>query len=122
MDAILKQQWLEALRSGRYRHTIGSLKETDKDGNVCHCTLGVLADIHPDIELVRRNHEGESEFYEAVGGKSFPEGMRQDYDTFNFLLGGPEVVREVWQSNDGFEKKVVETSYTEAADWIEKHL
>lgn len=38
MDATLKAKWVEALRSGEYRQTVGSLKCGDS-----YCCLGVLA-------------------------------------------------------------------------------
>jgi hypothetical protein len=40
MDAQLKKQWLEALRSGKYDQGTGQLR----DGN-CFCCLGILCDI-----------------------------------------------------------------------------
>ena len=41
MKAELKQQWLEALRGGKYHQTDGQLR----DANNAFCCLGVLCDL-----------------------------------------------------------------------------
>ena len=41
MNAEVKKQWVEALRSGEYKQTQGHLR---KDGQ--YCCLGVLCDLH----------------------------------------------------------------------------
>jgi hypothetical protein len=46
MKPEIKEQWLGALKSGKYSYCNGSLKEVDIDGNVTYCTLGVLCDIY----------------------------------------------------------------------------
>jgi hypothetical protein len=45
MKAEIKQQWLEALRSGKYMQGQGQLVCMDEDSVTGHCCLGVLADI-----------------------------------------------------------------------------
>lgn len=54
MKAEIKQQWLEALRSGKYQQGIGQLKmyeiEYDEDDEPCqgdpaYCCLGLLAEV-----------------------------------------------------------------------------
>ena len=40
MDADLKAKWLEALRSGKYEQTQGTLRDGD-----AFCCLGVLCDL-----------------------------------------------------------------------------
>lgn len=44
MNPEFKKQWVEALRSGKYRQTNGVLK-TGNEHNCRHCCLGVLCDI-----------------------------------------------------------------------------
>lgn len=52
MDPTWKAAWLDALRSGRYTFGSESLRYTDPDtGDVCHCALGVLADLLPFTEF-----------------------------------------------------------------------
>ena len=45
MDPHLKEQWLKALRSGKYEQTSGFLCEVDSDAEESFCCLGVLFDI-----------------------------------------------------------------------------
>lgn len=49
MTRDLKQRWVEALRSGKYKQGVGRLRGEDpliKDGpDDCFCALGVLVDI-----------------------------------------------------------------------------
>lgn len=55
----LKKQWTEALRSDKFKQGRGFLKKEDDDGVICHCCLGVLAE---------------------VAGEEFVEGMCPVYD------------------------------------------
>lgn len=71
MDATIKQQWVDALRSGKYRQARGRLRD---DGDAM-CCLGVLCDIvAPD------NWRYEEDQYRG------PDGWHQD----NFQMGIPE--------------------------------
>lgn len=45
MTKTLKRKWLKALRSGDYKMGRGRLRQTDEDGTVRHCCLGVLCEI-----------------------------------------------------------------------------
>lgn len=46
LPADFSKLWLEALRSGEYKQTIGELMTSDKwNGNVSFCCLGVAGDI-----------------------------------------------------------------------------
>lgn len=47
MKSDIKQQWLEALRSGKYQQGQGQLVSVDEDDDSVtgHCCLGVLADV-----------------------------------------------------------------------------
>lgn len=40
-----KKKWIEALESGDYEQTVGTLKGEDIDGNVGFCCLGVYCDL-----------------------------------------------------------------------------
>lgn len=44
MDAALKQKWIDALRSGKYKQGIGDLRVA-LHGHYEFCCLGVLADV-----------------------------------------------------------------------------
>jgi hypothetical protein len=54
MNRELKQQWIDALRSGKYRQGRGALRSDDGE----YCALGVLADISPDGDLEKNAHDG----------------------------------------------------------------
>lgn len=41
----LKEKWIEALTSGRYKQGMGFLKTRGEDNTSYYCCLGVLADI-----------------------------------------------------------------------------
>ena len=43
MNAAVKQQWVDALRSGEYFQEVGKYRSTD---GCAHCVLGVLIDLH----------------------------------------------------------------------------
>ena len=47
MDAKLKEKWVAALRSGKYKQGVGSLKRKSDTGEEQFCCLGVLCDIFP---------------------------------------------------------------------------
>ncbi|NBQ68164.1 MAG: hypothetical protein EBU46_04735, partial [Nitrosomonadaceae bacterium] len=46
MKAEIKQRWLNALRSGKYKQGEGSLRQLDNEGKPQYCCLGVLCDLH----------------------------------------------------------------------------
>ncbi len=45
MDEQIKKQWVEALRSGRYKQGREYLRTELSDGSYSYCCLGVLCDI-----------------------------------------------------------------------------
>lgn len=80
----LKQEWLEALKSGRYKQGETQLKSQDK-----HCCLGVLCDIHPRLSI---SESGESILMDDV--QCF------GYDPLSTLLNGKLITENLWRSND----------------------
>jgi|LakMenE01Jun11ns_1017448.scaffolds.fasta_scaffold9843616_2 hypothetical protein len=52
MEKALKEKWLEALRSGQYKQTIGVLKMQSENGDCRYCCLGVLCDVSGEGEWV----------------------------------------------------------------------
>ena len=46
MNAEIKKQWVEALRSGDYEQGREALKLVEDDETVKHCCLGVLCDLY----------------------------------------------------------------------------
>ena len=45
MNKETKNEWLQALKSDKYVQGSGQLRGKNADGIVCHCCLGVLADV-----------------------------------------------------------------------------
>lgn len=50
MNVEIKKQWVETLRSGKYKQGIGYLKHLGRLGVVTHCCLGVLGEILKEEE------------------------------------------------------------------------
>lgn len=89
----IKEKWLNALKSGEYKQVRGQLRT-----NFGHCCLGVLAEIHPDLQISKNgenclinNGEKNDEncfITEEVG-----------YEPFSALLTG-EVYTRLYRKND----------------------
>lgn len=54
MKAKIKEKFLEALKSGKYRQGRGLMKYEDAKGNLCHCALGVLCEIYVEATSQRK--------------------------------------------------------------------
>lgn len=52
MDATIKAQWTEALRSGKYKQGQGKLQEKGQ-----YCCLGVLCELSPVVKAVTRTYD-----------------------------------------------------------------
>lgn len=62
----MKQDWLDALKSGKYIQGIEKLK-CSIDGTTKHCCLGVLAEIIPDLSpLIISTSRYESESINSI--------------------------------------------------------
>lgn len=48
MNSAVKEKWLAALRSGRYKQGRGALAQHDDDGDMLFCCLGVLCDLYAE--------------------------------------------------------------------------
>jgi hypothetical protein len=46
MKQDIKQRWVEALRSGKYKQGTGRLRDQNADGDDEFCCLGVLGDLY----------------------------------------------------------------------------
>lgn len=45
MNKRIKNKWIKALRSGKYKQATGALKKVDEKGKETYCCLGVLCDV-----------------------------------------------------------------------------
>jgi hypothetical protein len=128
MNKKTKKIWIDALRSGNYKKTCGTLKEyaypfaikSDKKNIINHCAIGVLIqETIPEIlDVVRPELLTEPKFYykdeEVCTTKLTPKLLKKFGLTINQL-------RDIADLNDDEhnEKKI---SFNDIADYIEKFL
>ncbi len=107
-------QWVDALRSGKYKQTRGYLHEI----GVGHCCFGVLCDLSP----LEGETYGSRRLREAFGGSAteVPGSVIEWLDAY--LPGG--YVDQLYHMNDGELKKEDGTDYNfnDIADWIEANI
>ncbi len=112
MDKKKAMEWVEALRSGKFKKGWGSLKHIFQDKNECvHCCLGVLGEINgvPDsVLLYQGTLEGKQNKVLTTLGKDL--GSRLDGDPV--LIKGQEY-ESLADANDSGE------SFADIADYIE---
>jgi hypothetical protein len=105
--SILKEKYLEALRSGDYNQIRTQLGGTDDDGNCGHCALGVLCVVagygisEGGIEILDPNTE---------------DGYADGYQPLYKIISTADVTN-IWMMNDS-EKK----SFAEIADYVEEEV
>lgn len=80
----IKENWLAALKSGKYVQGEGRLRRED-EGICKHCCLGVLADIHPALSI---SEDGRGCTNDTYGYSAFESMLTSD------------TVDELWQTND----------------------
>lgn len=124
MDAELKASWIAALRSGEYPQTQGRLRQwVDKD-EPSFCCLGVLCEVHPNIEW--RSEHGSYVADESLADSQFKfmslslgnVGIRLGLDKHFEANNGATMDAEsiLMGRNDRGE------TFDEIADWIEENL
>lgn len=102
MNPKIKQKWVKALRSGRYRQAEGYLEELGS-----YCCLGVLCKV------------GRKDIYKSK------EGGEQllNSDTLNWAQLTNEDQVLLSHMNDGIHKyRGNKKNFKEIADWIEENL
>jgi hypothetical protein len=111
MDAKLKKQWVQALRSGDYKQGQNGLRVDEGDGPR-FCCLGVLADlIDPDGWFDGRNaFSGECEIRHQLGEAEQPGGYLK-----RRLLHKSTQLSLSNKNDEG-------ASFDEIADYIEKWI
>lgn len=63
MDEKLKEDWVKALRSGEYDQAASALKYREgEEETASYCCLGVLCEVHPEIQF----NEILGEYYKSV--------------------------------------------------------
>ena len=67
MREEVKQAWIEALESGRYKQGEDVLRRVTEEDGECFCALGVLCDISGRGEWMEPDYRGESPYAILVG-------------------------------------------------------
>ena len=119
MNPVVKEKWLEALRSGEYKQVDGFLR-TRSDG---YCCLGVLSQIASDEGVVDQPKEvnGAYRWTNENGASNnmylLPEVMEwAGLDSHSGSITTEDYHLSLSQKNDEG------TPFSEIADLIEKHL
>lgn len=107
------EEWLTALRSGKYNQAKGILYDKHKNG---YCCLGVACAIKYPIHYLKSEEGGyagiieKSEYHLQFNLKKIPDQLK----------GGEEIendfVNQLTDMNDGGK------SFNEIADWIEENV
>jgi hypothetical protein len=96
----LKEKWVKALRSGRYKQTTGVLSEHDSSGREANCCLGVLC------RVARLRKDNWRDW-----------GLLSDFDSGYALLEEHDFNEQPLASLNDEGK-----SFSEIADYIEENL
>jgi hypothetical protein len=118
MDPEIKAKWLKALRSNRYKQTVGTLRRTKvgKQGEpVGYCCLGVLCNVIDS---------GAGTWTHRVDGDEW-EGVMAYHGTAEYII--PSVAesvglpRTIQDKLAGFNDDAG-LDFKEIADWVEENL
>lgn len=112
MEKALKEKWLKALRSGRYKQTRKALKRQSENGDCRYCCLGVLCDVSGEGKWVELGcREIRYTFVDGtMAGALSPEFKKRHgipLKTMNLLIA--------MNDDNGM-------SFEEIADWIETNI
>ena len=120
MLSEVRDKWVDNLRSGRFKKTMGNLCDVDPDLNPRgYCCLGVLLETleesFPTLEDFSFCASGSQKYFYQEDFKSsiyIPAG-------FSGLDGNK--ITELTHMNDGY-KETRRHSFVEIADWIETNI
>lgn len=109
MDSLIKQEWVNALRSGKYKQGQEILKEFSPSNNCdLYCCLGVLREINPNVEGNEDHTNPNTSTELSVPSLEF---IGMDKDEQSALVS----------MNDGDEDRGNE-SFNQIADYIEENM
>lgn len=110
LPAGFKENWIDALTSGRYKQGEGTLyKKVSSTGKEFYCCLGVAAHLC-EIGKSHLTHNGSLSDIMTKFQRRLPAGFREDEDLQNQFIA----------FNDG--KDGVNYTFPQIARWIEKYL
>jgi len=116
LDPVVKQQWLKALRSGEYKQGQRVLKVKTLEGELRHCCLGVLCELH-------RKATGAREWDLSIGGHGYSYYGCDKYSPWEVRAWAGDVLR----GKPSFEGILAEANdkgadFPTIANWIEANL
>ena len=117
MKTELKQRWVKALRSGKYKQGRGQLRLNDGIGDekiFLHCCIGVLCELI-DEDAWECHYTSRTDYWKGdssrIGDEHLDEiGLRVDDQSHLMLM------------NDGDDVCTAGCSFKEIADWIEENV
>lgn len=117
MKPELKTKWIEALKSGKYKQAVGSLKvEHPMTGEKAYCCLGVLCDISGIEFKSKKSYYGNPKTIQYTLDEEYIwSGMIPPSD-LNKLGLTDSVAGTLAEKNDSG------VPFTKIADYIEEHL
>ena len=122
MDKKLKERWIKALRSGKYKQGGGNLRVINKKTNEAkYCCLGVLVDIADEFDLEPYEFRGGdsyndiNEVYAHNGDESLP-----DYHWLKSIGLDNNIANRLASMNDGSHPYVRKHSFKQIACYIDR--
>ena len=98
MKNNIMKKWVKALRSGKFKQGVGTLKQFNNRGQAQHCCLGVLCELYNDE--MKKNHKKTIPVKTVKGSYDYSFGFVRFGNSTDML---PEKVRK-WagmKSHDG---------------------
>lgn len=115
MDKQLRDKWVAALRSGEYKQTTGSLRDTDENNQHLYCCLGVLCDV---IDPTKWTVSGHYIFENGTKkGGSLSAEVSCKLGLSALVVEGATIEDTLVEMNDTDRK-----SFDEIADFIEREV
>lgn len=144
MKETIKNRWVKALKSGKYKQVKGTLKGVRPDGEVGYCCLGVLCDLYIkdrkknkkglgcefiDLDPVNISYRNCTPLWEVDGEDGLLPYVVAEWAGFNTIsdnwnTGGydPDVDTDLSVLNDGAEScKIKARNFSQIASVIEKN-
>ena len=119
MDPAVKQMWIDALRSGKYKQGTGHLRVGDQ-----YCCLGVLCDLAVQNQIIQENQE--PVFYNYGNAKEVTFLPAEVLFWAHLMTNNPKVPMEagngvIYESLVYCNDKML-LDFNQIADLIEKYL
>ena len=117
MNADMKQKWVEALRSGRYKQGQQHLRQRDKQGMPLYCCLGVLGEVYDHHRWIGDSYgSAPGEEYYPSSDAVLPYEVVTALGLYDLTDEGMDVQDHLANMNDNGQ------DFTEIADYIEENL